>query len=70
MPNTRTAGDDASARYRRRQRARGATGVLVHLPNETISLIDAIKERKGLRSRGQALQLLIEEWRGAPPRTA
>ncbi|WP_241419887.1 hypothetical protein [Acidiphilium multivorum] len=61
--------DTANAKYRRKLRAAGATEVLVQLPLETVCLIDTIKERKGLRSRSQALQQLIEEWRGSP-RTA
>lgn len=62
--------DTANARYRQRIRASGATEVLVQLPNDTVRLIDTIKERQGLRNRSQALQQLIEEWRAASPRTA
>jgi hypothetical protein len=42
--------------YRRRLAAAGEKEVLFRLSNETIALIDEIKERQGLRNRGQVLE--------------
>ena len=46
--------------YRRRLAAAGEQEVLFRLSNETVALIDEIKERQGLRNRGQVLEQLIE----------
>jgi hypothetical protein len=46
--------------YRRRIAAAGEKEVLFRLSNETIALIDELKERHGLRNRGQVLEKLIE----------
>jgi hypothetical protein len=43
-------------RYRRRIAEAGEKEVLFRLSNETIALIDEIKERQGLRNRGQVLE--------------
>jgi hypothetical protein len=51
--------------YRRRIAAAGEKEVLFRLSNETIALIDEIKERQGLRNRGQVLEQLIEKGRAA-----
>ena len=59
MPATETA----QRAYRRRLAAAGEQEVLFRLSNETLALIDAIKERQGLRNRGQVLQQLIEKGR-------
>lgn len=56
---------DSNARYRERVRAAGDEEVLVRLPRETIALLDAMKAEQRLRSRSQALLLLIEEGRRA-----
>jgi hypothetical protein len=50
--------------YRRRRRERGVEEVLFQLPGHAVAIIDAIKERHGLRNRSQALLQLIEQ-RGA-----
>ena len=47
--------------YRQRLRAAGGEEVLLQLPRETVAMLDAIKERQGLRSRSQALLQLIEQ---------
>jgi len=52
-----------SAVYRQRIRAAGGAEVLMQLPRETVALLDALKERHGLRSRSQALLKLIEQGR-------
>jgi Ribbon-helix-helix protein, copG family len=51
--------------YMRRIAAAGEKEVLFRLSNETIALIDEIKERQGLRNRGQVLEQLIENRRAA-----
>ena len=52
--------DDKRRAYRRRLAAAGDQEVLFRLSNETVALIDEIKERQGLRNRGQVLEQLIE----------
>lgn len=47
--------------YRERLRAAGSAEVLVQLPRETVAMLDELKERYGLRNRGQALLQLIEQ---------
>ena len=47
--------------YRRRLVAAGGQEVLFQLPRETVAMLDAIKERQGLRNRSQALLQLIEQ---------
>jgi len=64
MPN-RTASPDKNLRYRQRLRAAGNEEVLLQLPRATVAMLDAIKERQGLRNRSQALLQLIEQ-KGAP----
>ena len=64
MPKLTRAADNNRA-YRQRLRAAGSEGVLLHLPQQTVAMLDAIKERQGLRSRSQALLQLIEQ-KGAP----
>jgi hypothetical protein len=49
--------------YRRRIAAAGEQEVLFRLPNTTVALIDELKQRHGLRNRGQALLQLIERGR-------
>ena len=57
--------DDKRRAYRRRLAAAGEQEVLFRLTNETVALIDEIKERQGLRNRGQVLEQLIEKGRAA-----
>jgi len=59
MPKTADTADK-NVRYRQRLRAAGAEEVLFQLPRTTVAMLDAIKERQGLRSRSQALLQLIE----------
>jgi hypothetical protein len=47
--------------YRQRLRAAGSEEVLLQLPTATVALLDAIKERQGLRNRSQALLQLLEQ---------
>jgi hypothetical protein len=55
----RTTENPVSQRQRARRRriiAAGEQEVLFRLSNETVALIDEIKERQGLRNRGQVLE--------------
>jgi hypothetical protein len=51
--------------YRRRIVAKGRLQFIADLPRETLAFIDEIKERQGLRNRGQVLEQLIEIGRTA-----
>ena len=51
-----TVSDNRQARYRRRLAAAGKQEVLLRLSNETVALIDELKERQGLRNRGQVFR--------------
>ena len=60
MPkSTRSANNNRA--YRQRLRAAGSEEVLLQLPRATVAMLDAIKERQGLRNRSQALLQLIEQ---------
>jgi hypothetical protein len=56
----RTIADHVRA-YRRRIAAAGEQEVLFKLPNETVAVIDELKQRLGLRNRGQVLVQLIQQ---------
>lgn len=47
--------------HRQRRREKGVEDVLFQLPGHAVAVIDALKERQGLRNRSQALLQLIEE---------
>ena len=49
--------------YRRRLAARGRLQFIADLPRETVAFLDKLKERQGLRNRGQVLEQLIEQGR-------
>ncbi len=68
MPN-RTGSSDKNLRYRQRLRAAGSEEVLLQLPRATVAMLDAIKERDGLRSRSQAFLQLIEQGKTATQQT-
>lgn len=68
MP-THAAPTDKNVRYRQRLRAAGSEEVLLQLPRATVAMLDAIKERQGLRSRSQALLQLIEQKGAATQQT-
>jgi hypothetical protein len=63
MPTAENAICPRQQAYRRRLAAAGEQEVLFRLSNETVALIDEIKERQGLRNRGQVLEQLIEKGR-------
>jgi hypothetical protein len=47
--------------YRQRLAAKGMQQFIAALPSETVAMLDELKQRKGLRSRSQALLQLIEQ---------
>lgn len=47
--------------YRQRLRAAGGEEVLLRLPRSAVAMLDAVKQRHGLRNRSQAFLRLIEE---------
>ena len=49
--------------YRRRIAAKGRLQFIADLPRETVAFLDELKERQGLRNRGQVLEQLIEKGR-------
>ena len=62
MPRATPLSSAEKARiYRQRLRSAGSEEVLFQLPRATVAMLDAIKERQGLRNRSQALLQLIEE---------
>ena len=65
MPTTENAAGDKFRAYRRRLVAKGRLQFIADLPRETVAFIDELKERHGLRNRGQVLEQLIEQGRTA-----
>jgi hypothetical protein len=60
MPTAEKAICPRTRAYRRRLAAAGEQEVLFRLKNQTLAIIDEIKEHQGLRNRGQVLEQLIE----------
>jgi hypothetical protein len=67
--STRLSSAERTRVYRERIRAAGSEDVLVRLPSEIVTLLDELKERRGLRNRSQALLQLIEQWRATAQQT-
>ena len=65
MRGTETAVSDKQRAYRRRIVAKGRLQFIADLPRETVAFLDEMKERHGLRNRGQVLEQLIEKGRTA-----
>jgi hypothetical protein len=65
MPTTENAASDRYRAYRRRKVAKGRLQFIADLPRETVAYLDELKERQGLRNRGQVLEQLIELGRTA-----
>jgi hypothetical protein len=66
MPRNAPLSNAEKARiYRERLRASGGEEVLFKLPQQTVAMLDDVKERFGLRNRSQALMQLIEQGRAA-----
>ena len=64
QPNDNALGEKYRA-YRRRLVAKGRHQFIADLQQETVAFIDDLKERQGLRNRGQVLEQLIEQGRAA-----
>jgi hypothetical protein len=65
MPTAEKAICPRQRAYRRRLVERGRLQFIADLPRETLAYLDEIKERQGLRNRGQVLEQLIENRRAA-----
>jgi hypothetical protein len=65
MRTTENAVSDKQRAYRRRIVAKGRLQFIADLPRETVAFLDELKERQGLRNRGQVLEQLIEIGRSA-----
>jgi hypothetical protein len=63
MQSTENAISDKDRAYRRRLAAKGRLQFIADLPRETVAFLDELKERQGLRNRGQVLEQLIERGR-------
>ena len=53
MQTTENAIGDKHRAYRRRLAAKGRLQFIADLPRETVAFLDDLKERQGLRNRGQ-----------------
>ena len=60
MRTAENAVSDKQRAYRRRIAAKGRLQFIADLPRETVAYLDELKERQGLRNRGQVLEQLIE----------
>jgi len=65
MQSTENTISDKDRAYRRRLAAQGQHQLVVALPRETVAFLDELKQRQGLRNRGQVLEQLIENRRAA-----
>ena len=65
MQSTENTISDKDRAYRRRLAAQGQHQLVVALPRETVAFLDELKQRQGLRNRGQVLEQLIEIGRTA-----
>ena len=65
MPATENAFCERGRACRRRIVEKGRLQFIADLPRETVAFLDEIKERQGLRNRGQVLEQLIEKGRTA-----
>ena len=65
MSTTANAVGAKQRAYRRRIVERGRLQFIADLPRETVAFLDLIKQRQGLRNRGQVLEQLIEIGRQA-----
>ena len=60
MQSTENAASDKYRAYRRRKLANGRLQFIADLPREDLAFLDELKQRRGLRNRGQVLEQLIE----------
>ena len=59
-PTTENAPTNRFQAYRRRLVAKGRLQFIADLAREDLAFLDELKERHGLRNRGQVLEQLIE----------
>jgi hypothetical protein len=59
-PTTENDPNNRFQAYRRRLIAKGRLQFIADLAREDLAFLDELKERKGLRNRGQVLEQLIE----------
>ena len=60
MQRTENDASDRYRAYRRRKLANGRLQFIADLPRETVAFLDELKERQGLRNRGQVLEQLCK----------
>jgi hypothetical protein len=60
MQTTENDVSDRYRAYRRRKLAKGRLQFIADLRREDLAFVDELKERQGLRNRGQVLEQLIE----------
>lgn len=60
MQITENANSERGRAYRRRIAAKGRLQFIADLPREDLAFLDELKERQGLRNRGQVIEQLIE----------
>ena len=65
MQTTENDVSDRYRAYRRRKLAKGRLQFIADLRREDLAFVDELKERQGLRNRGQVLEQLIEQGRTA-----
>ena len=63
MQTTENDVSDRYRAYRRRKLAKGRLQFIADLRREDLAFVDELKERQGLRNRGQVLEQLIERGR-------
>ena len=66
MQTTDNAAGDKFRAYRRRIAAKGRLQFIADLPREDVAFLDELKQRQGLRNRGQVLEQLLEQRREIP----
>jgi hypothetical protein len=70
MLNLTALPTDKDRAYRRRLAEKGLRQVIMALPEETVAMIDELKQRHRLRSRSEVLQKLVERGRATAQQTS
>jgi hypothetical protein len=68
--NTKEAKRLQSREIRKRRRQAGMTEIILVLPKERVAELDAVKISRGLRSRGQVVEELLQAGRFADQQSA